>query len=257
VSPTQPAYYIEVTNGSGEGVWSNIASNTTSAVTTNTDISASITGGTSTVKIRKHVSLDDMFGATNTAGLKGSDSAATADEVILFTGGTPSNFFYSNFVGLEGWWDAGFANPSGATPIRPDQGVLIAHKAAAAVSFVRVGHVKTGKTQIGGNNGFNILPMPLATGTTLDGSLLFTGNVATGVKGSDSAATADEILILNNVGAPVSYFYSNFVGLEGWWDAGFSTPNGTLALPEGKGFILNRKNSGAFKWTAPAQTIAP
>src|SRR5262245_28940064 len=33
VSPTQPAYYIEVTNGSGEGVWSNIASNTTSAVT--------------------------------------------------------------------------------------------------------------------------------------------------------------------------------------------------------------------------------
>jgi uncharacterized protein (TIGR02597 family) len=260
ISPTKPAYWVEITNGATtEGKWANIsATPANNRITTSTSLAASITPGVTTIKIRRHVTLGDFFGATNTAGLKGSDSAANADEVILFNGGAPANYFYSDFAGLEGWWDAGFSNPEADAPIQPNQGVLIARKAAAAVSFVFTGHVKTGKTQMGASNGFNILPVPLATGATLDASLLFTGaDLTKSVDASDSAATADEVLILNAAGAPVSYFYSDFSGLEGWWDAGFSTPSGTTVLKEGTGFILNRKVGGPMTWTAPAQVIAP
>ena len=57
-----PRYFIEITNGSGEGLTSNIVSNTASAVVTAKDLSAAITA-TSTVKIRAHHTVGSVFGA--------------------------------------------------------------------------------------------------------------------------------------------------------------------------------------------------
>jgi uncharacterized protein (TIGR02597 family) len=249
-------YYVEVTTaGANEGAWRNITGNTTSAITLATDFPAAVTTG-ATVKIRKHVTISDFFGTTNTAGLGGGEDGATADEVVfLDPNQSLRNYFYSNTPGFTGWFNLSFVDANNV-PVPPNQGLLVLRKQATPVSFVRVGHVKTGKTQLGFVNNFNVVPVPLATGTTLGNSNLYTGSLATGVDGGEDGAGADEVIKLGADGVLTNYFYSDTPGFTGWFNLAFVDAN-NVSLAEGTAVLLQRKGGGAFTWSAPAQTIAP
>jgi uncharacterized protein (TIGR02597 family) len=254
-------YYVEITNGAGEGAWTNITDNTTNQVTVADDMSSLVTAGTTTIKIRKHVTIADMFGATNSAGLKSGDQIAAADEIKVLNSETKaitSIFFYDDGA-TQAWVDADFAEVPDY-PIEPQQGLYINRKVATPISFVRVGHVKTGKTMLTSDPGINIVAVPRAVGSafTLGTSNLTNAGAQTGrVKSSDQIGTADVLKIQQASGALKEFFHYNDGATQAWVDADFAELPGEQ-LNEGTSFVLLRQASaGTFTWTVPAETIAP
>lgn len=243
-------YWVEVTNGAGEGAWTNITGNTATDLTLADNMSAFITAGTSTVKIRKHVTVDQFFGATNTAGLKSGTDAGAADEVFfLEPGGAPAqttDVFYDGAA----WNDLNF-NAAGTKPIEPGQGLLVARKLETPVSFVFTGYVKTGKSMIQVAPGANVVSIPSAVGYTLDGSGLRGATDAVGVAAGGDAGAADEVFLFDTSPTGISHFYDG----TGWNDINFNAA-GTKLMKEGTGaYIIRKAGRPAFNWVAPAVTI--
>ena len=133
------SYYVEITGDSNDpdpddddyfenGAWANITANDDGSLTVDRDLTAA--GGTSKVAIRKHVTLEDLFGAANEAGLGDGASLAAADEITLFSSVTGAKvYFYFNNGTQEGWVTAGVV-PAANAPIEPQQGVYVKRKAA-------------------------------------------------------------------------------------------------------------------------------
>jgi len=256
-----PVYYVEVSAGTGEGQWANITANTATSVTVDRDLSSFITGGTTTVRIRKHATIGEIFGATNTAGLHGSDQPGTADEVKVLkpvTHAVKSYFFYDDGTTTQ-WSDVDLADAINVS-ILPDQGMIIQRKTAAPVSFVRVGHVKTGKTALYASPGLNVLATPRAVGDTFtlgNSNLTNAGPQTTRIFGNDQPGTADLLRIPQNTGALKDFFFYNDGVTTQWSDVDLADASGEQ-LNEGEAFILVRKaGAGNLTWTAPAQPIAP
>jgi uncharacterized protein (TIGR02597 family) len=267
------AYYVEVTDGDEAGAWANIVSNTDNALTVDRDLSAA--GGTAKIAIRKHVSINDVFGEMNEAGLDGDDlgEIANADEVSLFADGVSQVFFYVSAAGLEGWYDGALLR-NGNTAVEPQQAIYVQRKVAGDVSFTRAGHVKVGPTKLNVNSGFNALANPRAVG--IDDTLapvftLATSNlydVADTVNSVDASGDpgevggvdeADEITILEDDGTFSVYFRVILAGFEGWYDPSLAVIQDDVVLDNGKGFLLNRKpdlTGTPFVWTVPAEDIA-
>jgi len=262
VGSGKPQYYVEITNGANEGAWTNITGNpTNNAVNTADDMSALITAGTTTIKIRKHVTIADMFGATNSAGLDGGDQISSADEIKVLNSETKSilNIFFYDDGATQAWIDAD-SNDVADFPIEPQQGLFVNRKLATPVSFVRVGHVKTGKTMVTSDPGINVLAVPRAVGSafTLATSNLTNAGAQSGkVKSGDQIAFADVLKIQQANGTLKEFFHYDDGGTQAWLDAdGIELPG--EQLNEGTSFILIRQQSaGIFTWTVPAETIAP
>lgn len=257
----RPQYYVEVTNGAGEGAWTNITSNTASQLTVPDDMTSVVTGSTTTIKIRKHVTIADMFGATNSAGLKGGDQVSAADEIKILNSETKAvtTIFYYDDGATQAWVDADF-NEVPNFPIEPQQGIYINRKLAAPISFVRVGHVKTGKTMLTSDPGINIVAVARAVGSafTLSNSNLTNAGPQGGrVKGGDQIASADTLKIQQAGGALKEFFFYDDGATQAWVDSDFIEAPSTQ-LTEGTSFVLLRQASaGTFTWTVPGETIAP
>ena len=257
------SYYVEIVSTAvpaRSGTLSYISATGTSTITTADNlVSPNVLAAVGdTIRIRKDVTIGDLFGVTNTAGLLASNDPTTADEVLIYDAATSTPYFYYNGPG-PGWYDSAFTlNPGDAAKvaIAPHQGVVIKRKAAAAISFTSNGAVKTGNTLFPVVNGLNVLGTASSMGLTLDSSGLYTGNAATGVKPSDDPSTADEVTIYTAT-SQTNYFY--YIGgggfLAGWYDSGFSTatPVGaTVTIAPGTAFVLKRKGGPNFNWTLPS-----
>lgn len=251
-------YWVEITNGATtEGAWTNITSNTDGTITTTDNMASAIVGGTTTIKVRAHVTIDQFLGATNTAGLQGGEDPGSADEVLLIDPTAVAKIqtvFYDTAAGA--WTDGDSFNVVGAQPIEPGQGVLVKRKSNTARSIVVTGYVKTGKTMVSSFQGTNLLGVPLATGTSFASSNLFTGaNLATSVQGGEDPGSADEVLVIPPSGVIQTIFYDTAAGA--WTDGDTFNPVPTQVLAEATGFLIKRKSATPFTWTAPAQVIAP
>lgn len=244
-------YWVEVTNGTGEGAWTNITANTANTITVADNMSAFITAGTSTVKIRKHVTVADFMGASNSAGFKSGADAGAADEIFfLEPGGNPAQTTEVFFDGTA-WNDLDF-NPAATKPIEPGQGLLVARKVATPLSFVFTGYVKTGKTMAQVATGANVVAIPSAVGFTLDDSKLRTGSDTTGVAAGGDAGTADEVFLFDTSSTGVSHFFDG----TAWNDIDFN-PAGTKLMKEGTAaYVIRKAGRPSFNWVAPAVTVA-
>lgn len=267
--PAHLAYYVEVTSGAEAGAWANITANTDNTLTVDKDLSA---GGAEKIAIRKHVTVADLFGAGNEAGLDPGDSPAVADEISLFANGVSQVFFYDDTPTFEGYYDAAF-NRRDLTPIEPQQAVYVQRKVAGDVNFTRAGHVKVGPTKLQVNTGFNAMANPRAVGVddntnpvfTLGASNLFDpGDTANSVDPGDAPNIADEVLIPQPNGSFGVYFFDTTPNPDnggqpfGWIDAAFADRN-NVVIENGTGFLLNRKpnlTGTPFIWTVPAEPIA-
>jgi|GEM_PF-902301 len=269
------SYFVELAPASNPGAISDITATaagtsptTDSSITTSDNLTGFGAIG-DTIKIRKHVTIADLFGANNSAGLLSSDEAGNADEVLIYDGAQPASYFYYKVSPTgsdpsDGWYDSGFLLGSGLAAqvaISPHQGVVIKRKVGGQVSFTSSGAVKTGNTLLPVVNGLNVLGTVSAKGITLGTSGLFTDNPATGLKSSDEAGTADELTIYTPTGQ-ASYFYykaspsTNTPG-DGWYDSGFLLGDGVaanVAITPGSSFVLSRKGGPAFNWALPSPT---
>ena len=259
------SHYVEIISTAvpaRTGTMADIASTpTTNSIVTVGDLSINQAAVGDTIRIRRDLTIGELFGATNSAGLLASDDPTSADEVLIYSAAASESYFY--FTGAEGfpagWYDSGFNLAPGVAQnvsIAPNQAVVVKRKAAGALTITSVGSVKTGNTLFPVVNGLNVLGTVSAKGLTLATSGLRTANDTTGVKPSDDPATADEVIIYDGSGS-TSYFY--FTGAEGfpagWYDSGFNLAPGVadaVIIAPGSAFVVNRKGGPSFNWVLPS-----
>jgi hypothetical protein len=164
---------------------------------------------------------------------------------------------YTVFYDGASWIDGDF-NAAGTKTIEPGVGLVVLRKPAQAVSFIQVGHVKTGKSMTSvltgtgpGDAGENIVAIRSAVGVALGQANLYTGADATGVHPGGDLGAADEVHRFV-AGQSVPYFHDG----SDWLDVDFNSAAGVV-LPEGTAIYLIRKTGGDFVWTSPAVVIAP
>jgi len=255
------SHYVEIISTAvpaRSGTMSDIVSTPTSnTVVTAGDLSVNQAAVGDTIRIRKDVTIADVFGANNTAGLLASDDPATADEILIYNGASSTSYFYytGDIDFPAGWYQSSSFAPSSTVPIAPNEAVVIKRKAAAALSITSAGTVKTGNTIMAVTDGLNVLGTSSATGITLANSGLYTGSQTTGIKASDDPATGDEV-ILYTTGAPISYFYytGDIDFPAGWYQSSSFAPSGNINIAAGTAFVVRRKGGVAFNWALPSPT---
>lgn len=252
---TAGQYFVEVASGENAGAWTDIESSTTSSLTTLDDLSSFASAG-STIRIRKHVTLSSFFGTTNSAGIKGGTSVITADEVIVYDATTQATYFYydaSDGAGPAGWYNTRVESAANVV-IPPNAGVVIRRKDSAPISFLSFGAAKTGNTLVPINAGLNVVGNVAAKGLTLASSGLYTGSATTGLRGSNSPITADEVVIYGATGQTTYWYYdaSDSAGPAGWYDYRYRPADAVIIAP-GTSFVVTRKSPGtAFNWAVPS-----
>jgi len=252
-------YFIETS----DGYWAHIVSNDATSVTLEAGVAANFTA-LEAVKIHKNVTIAQYFGANNETGLLGDSTTydpGKADNIILIdeVNATTVTVFANNIN--SGTWTTSDFDEAANLPIYPDQAVQVLRRGVGNVSLVFSGEVDTNGRQIGISTGVQVRPYTVPVETNLNDLGLYTGNVATGVAGTDSGdlGQADTVNVIVN-GVVSQYVYSTIdlgSGI-GWYTSDFSAP--APDLPAGAGLIVNRTNptnNAPFVWSVPAATVAP
>lgn len=246
------SFFVEIVSAANPGVLSDITATTSTTITTSDNLRAFGATGDS-IKIRKHVTIGDVFGANNSAGLYSTDDPSTADEVLIFDGANSVSYFYyiGDLTDPAGWYDSAFTAPAANRPIGPNEGMMIKRKSAGGLNIVYTGAVKTGNTVFPIVPGKNVLGTVSARGFTLATS----GLTSTPFTRSDDPSTGDEVIIFTASG-PTSYFYytGDANDPEGWYDSAFTGSAANVTIQPGTSFMINRKSGVAFNWPLPSPT---
>ena len=217
------------------------------------DIASLVSPGES-YRIRKHLTLADVFGANNEAGLQPGMNAAEADNVILHDPQSQQTltFFYSSVPGFTGWYRDDYT-PANDVIIYPEQGIMVRRKSAESLVLYTHGPLKTGASRVPVFPGYNLLGTLQSTRSlTLAELNLYTGDPATGLAAASNPAEADTLIVVNPDSTTRTFFYSDFPGFEGWFDAAY-VPAGDVPIAPGSAFFIHRQNSrGLFYWSIPA-----
>jgi hypothetical protein len=251
-------YFIET----ADGYWAHVVSNDGTSVTVEAGAGVNFAVGEA-VTIHKNVTIAQYFGANNETGLLGDSvnyDPAAADNIVLIdeVNGTTVTVFANNING--GTWTTGDYDEAANLPIYPDQAVQVLRRGTGNLNLVLSGQVDVNGRQVGVSSGAQVRPYATPVDITLNDLNLYTGNVATGVAGTDSgdAGQADVVSVIVN-GVVNQYVYSTIdLGSGvGWYTADFSAP--APVLPAGAGLIVNRTNptnNSPFVWALPAVEVA-
>ena len=256
-------YYLEITSGTGAGTTYDISGISGSTITLAQNLAVGVVSPV-TFKIRKHWTISDVFGANNTAGLTSGDDSSVSDQVLLYTGGSYSGYYYQTAptgAGGTGWRKVTdvFAD-AGKTIIYPDDGVLLRRIQSGNLSVVLTGAVKTGQTSVPISAGMNVLSNVYAAPMTLNSCEIYKASTpsASLVSGDDSS-TSDQLLLWNGTGY-VGYYYQTApaaAGGTGWRSVtDVFTDAGNTSIPAGAAIIIKRAFGGAFDWKIPQHPAA-
>ncbi|MES2467006.1 MAG: hypothetical protein V4675_06870 [Verrucomicrobiota bacterium] len=259
------SYYVEIKSGARAGFWSTVVSSTATSITTSDTLPAGLAAGTNFI-VRKHATIGNYLGA-NTPGLTAFTGANNADKVLVLNPVTQVVTAYVYAAGgifgpNAGWYDQVTEASADNVIIYPGDAVKIRRVSNGPISFVTVGYVKTTPTEIDIYERDNWLNPMLATGTTLAGTNLNTGNTASGLFQEDyNAANGAPDRVFTISSAQVTTSYVALTGAGGFIDEVTETGAGTLPLKEGTGIIIRRdpRAPATFDnsiWVAPAQVIA-
>lgn len=249
------AYFIET----ADGYWAQIESNDTTSVTVEAGAGAKFAIA-DVVKIRRHVTIADYFGANNEAGLQddgGSLNPDDADNIVIIDEVNSSSILVYPSSALGGTWVTDNLDNGAIVPIYPDQGLQLIRRGLTNVSVVDSGEVDTNGRQIMVTTGIQIRPYVIPVDTTLAQLGLYTGLNTTGVQddgGSLSVSDADNVQVLVD-GNTFTYFVTTGLGPAQWVDDNLDP---APVLPAGAGLIINRSNpteTGPFVWTIPGPVI--
>lgn len=215
----------------------------------------SVTVG-SKYRVRKHLTLASIFGASNEGGLLAGQNLAQADNILLYIPQTQQSraFFYSSVPGYSGWYRDDYT-PAADTVVYPEQGLMVQRKADTSRTLYWAGAAKKGPSVVPVFPGFNLIGVLHARAKIpLPNLNLVTGDTATGLAAGNNASSADALLLMNTDGSTASYFYSNIPGYTGWYSGDNYTAATNTVVAPGTAFFLNRKAPrGLFYWTIPAE----
>ena len=252
-SSSEAIYYAEITSVSNQGRILEIVGKSSGAITVGD--ASGLTGSESFV-IKKFTTIADVFGAQNSAGLKGGDGVGNADVVWAVVSGTwKQYFFYDDGNGGEvdplQWQTTGSFNDKSDTRIDPEQGLLIARLAGANKDVTIMGTVKSTSTIAPIITGAQIITNPYPIDKTLGSLELYTGNVATGLKSGDQVSTADVVYKLVD-GVWKQYFVyddgnAGEVDPIQWQTPGNFADQQNVSVAAGEALLLVRRGQ-QFDW---------
>ena len=254
-----PKYYVEIVDGSAAGSQADIISNTTDTLTVSGQSAfQTAVGSGSTVVIRKHRTLVDLFGGASgttgdtTVAIAKGTSLTTADNVVLKENGSDKSFYYSSSSLRPGWRDAS-GNPATDRPIYPNQGAIIARKSNSPANIVVTGEVKQGVTFIDLPAGYNLVTLPVPADSSLPsffgGSSGTTGATDVKIVKGTSLTTADNILVAQSDGSYQSYYYSSSSLRPGWRNSA-GTASGSVTIPGSASIFIKKNADGSITSTA-------
>ncbi|MFQ3241819.1 MAG: hypothetical protein ACI9JZ_001508 [Lentimonas sp.] len=252
-------HYLQIATdgGASDGLILDIIANTETTVTTGADLTGLVSSGDAYV-IKKHVTLADVFGAENTAGLKSGGDSASSDLVYVMSSdglGVYVVYYYQTdslgFLGGDGWRVLGdSATDMSNVVVGPDDGVIVARKGVGDLSFTVSGSVNGLDHQRGLPAGYSLVSYPFPVDVTLDDSGIYTSTNGY-VSGGDSASS-DLVYFLQADGS-FDIFYRQtdslgFLGGDGWRLLGdSSTEKGLEVVSAGSSVIIYHTGTG-LQW---------
>ncbi|MDB6075287.1 MAG: fibronectin, partial [Verrucomicrobiaceae bacterium] len=245
------AYYLEVFNGTSEGLRIELDETATTdrviAVESGSTVPAGLAG--SRLVVRAHQTLNDLLPPSL---MHASDAATTADRVMFFNGNAYEVKWLSNASGQARWVTDGDATGAdvGSRVIGPAEGLMV--QARVVVTLPLVGEVRanafklpltTGARFIGG--GWPVAQSPTSRDMT----------VAGGFAASTTAASADRIRIWLGDATPGataydSYFYFSAAPPQ-WTHEGDAVNASATKLFQPFHATFISTTDGAASWTLP------
>ena len=238
-------YFVQIASGDNSGIMVDIVSTASDSITLAQDISPLIAIN-DIIKIRKHHTVDSVFGANNEFGLLGSFFITTSDTIQFFDAQGSTTIFFQDFGSFGFWTDGG--DPVGDMIIYPDQGFVIRRIGTSVASTKLLGSAKTDATAITIENGFNIISNVFPVDTTLGNSGLNTQDGGeSGLLASFFITTADNVRIFDDQGILQTYFLQ-FESANYWTRGNDDATN--VIIKEGSSFLVIRRGD-SFNWFQP------
>lgn len=231
-------YILEITSGTLSGLTVEATAGTGNNLNTVDNLSAAgITVGTTYV-LRPALTLEEIFGTTNSVLKKGT-SAPGADIVWVPNG---AGSYKRYFQGLNGAWRDADAGASPNVPVFYTDAVFV-EKRETAASLTVSGEVKTSGTTAPVITGFNLLSTVYPAGVTLQNF-----GLEDDVKRGTSNVGADVVWVPNGSGGYTLY-WMNMAGQ--WREYAGAAVTAPVDLPPG--VLLERRGAAAmFDFTPPS-----
>lgn len=251
--PATNKYFLEIVSGTNEGVMIDIASVADGQVILAENVTSAFSSAV-TVAIRKHNTIGSIFGSGTSLVLKDGEGASDADVVQIFNSATQSAsvFYYDNLDGI--WAQAGGSGDKSGTVVYPDQGLIVIRRGAADVSFKVVGSVKTGKTVVNIDPGYNVVTYPYPVEATVATTGFINANANTSLTGGETASDADQIQVFNATTQSAAVYYFDTLDTQ-WVQTGVAGDAGSIfKMPIGGSLIIKR---GVTRSSVPVVLTQP
>lgn len=199
-----------------------------------------------TYKIRKHLSVADIFGPQNQAELLGGLNINVADNVILHDGASQvsKTYFYYNRAGYEAWRSG--ITPSGSDLVRPGQGIIVGRRSSGDTAVYTIGAIKNTPTLKSIYPGWNVVgTIKAGASLSLIESRLFTGNSASGVAAGQNIDQSDFLMVMQSDGSSATYYYNSD---RNSWYTGITEANASTISPGSAFYIKRRADKPSFDW---------
>jgi hypothetical protein len=229
--------YLEFETGNGVGHYYSILSNDVSG-----DLVLNVIPGANDLvtlgvasgdryTIHPYWRIQDVFGTVATTPLHASNTAARADNVLVWNGGNFVVYFPNS---TSGQW-----SPDGTDPILPDESVLIESKTVNTTNIIALGGVRSTNLVSTLDLGYNLIGNSFPAATVVSNlNLIGSGS---GFQGSNTAARADNVLVWNGGNFDVLFFNTTS---QQW------SPSGAYPiLPTSTYFVYMKHQAG--QWQRP------
>jgi hypothetical protein len=206
-------------------------------------------------RLRRHLTLADVLGPNNEAGLLGGLNSWTADNVLLHVPQTQETltYFYCTVTGLTGWRRSDY-KPGADAVIYPGQGLMVRKRTESASTLRFCGTAKDTLTQTPVFRGYNLVgTLKGRRSLKLSELNLFTGDPGSGLAAGNNPSAADNLIVVHPDASTSTYFVSDLTWLSGWLDATYRRADSVLISPGSAFFVLRKAPRGLFYWSIPAE----
>ena len=257
-----PSYFVQIISGANEGLILDIVANNANTYTTGSDLTGLVSSG-DRYAIKAYLTLSDVFGANNEAGLTSGGDPSNSDLIYLMsTDGAASyaTYYYQTdtlgFLGGDGWRVVGNSNTDMSNVVvAPDDGLMVRRISAGDLSVVVSGSVNVAKHSRDLPAGFSLVAYPFPVDVTLGDSGIYTSSNGY-VSGGDSS-NSDVVYIIGSDGIFKSYYYQTdslgFLGGNGWRLVGDTNTDvaDTVISRNSSVIVLHRGNGLAWRDAVP------
>jgi uncharacterized protein (TIGR02597 family) len=244
-------HFVMILSGDNTGMSATITANTADKLTTAENLSSILTGDEQ-FAIHKYTTIADVFGATNTAGLKGGITDSSADNILIQTGSNSfATYYYKNAgpIGGTGWRGADPTVDASGTIIPYGSGIIAVRRESTDLKVTVSGSVFPDDVVTPVEQGFNWKAPSLPVDVTLAG--FFGANNEAGLKAGITDSSADNVLVFDRSGNITTYYYKNAgpIGGTGWRGADPSTDEANTVIAAPGAMFMIRRVDDAFNLT--------